>query len=537
MKGFRFIVLLLLTVFLAACHDDMGPDSSGTSIGITLEFPEPVLTKADEGEVAGSAEESRIHDLQIWIFHSGTKQKVAYLKLDANNLADDFPQPGSVKKYTLPVSWDFALERPRPTVDVFVLANAASVDLVLGENAPYDIVNDAAFEGDELFSPVSSEENPLVQSVDPDKGLPMSGVAKGLTIEGEEPSLRVATVSLVRCVSKIRFLFCQMLTTSDNPAELETFQVDRVELDPDMIPQLEYVFASPAAPRVGDDYVGVGMSLTGEEDNPLAETVASSGTPELYAYGGQDGPTYERIIQDAKTDGKITDCGTVYLRESPKKLSGTIYYTVITGKGTASQTSREGTARFNMSLPGDFSRNHTWTVYGYYVSKRSLQLSISVLPWDKSDYTIKFSEEALMVTWKLSVLQQTVDSYEPIIGMKDHYRVTLKRNQPANAYLFVATPQGGRLQVDVEGENGSENAFDVWFKDEPTRKSRETTIDPGKQHGRIDIMIDRTQDEHYSGSYSGKTITLSFKAFTPDGDREIAGASECIDQVYHFILP
>ena len=38
------------------------------------------------------------------------------------------------------------------------------------------------------------------------------------------------------------------------------------------------------------------------------------------------------------------------------------------------------------------------------------------------------------------------------------------------------------------------------------------------------------------GDPSGKTITLSFKAYTPDGDREISGASECIDQVYHFYL-
>ena len=57
---------------------------------------------------------------------------------------------------------------------------------------------------------------------------------------------------------------------------------------------------------------------------------------------------------------------------------------------------------------------------------------------------------------------------------------------------------------------------------------------PSKNGGRIDITIDRNKD--YTGDPSGKTITLSFKAFTPDGDREIAGATECIDQVYHFYL-
>ena len=89
----------------------------------------------------------------------------------------------------------------------------------------------------------------------------------------------------------------------------------------------------------------------------------------------------------------------------------------------------------------------------------------------------------------------------------------------------------------VTGDSGESDAFDVWFTDEPTRKTRETTIDPYKNSGRIDISIDHTLDESYSGTGSGQSITLSFKAFTPDGDREIDGASDCIDQVYHFILP
>ena len=64
----------------------------------------------------------------------------------------------------------------------------------------------------------------------------------------------------------------------------------------------------------------------------------------------------------------------------------------------------------------------------------------------------------------------------------------------------------------------------------------EATIDPTLNSGRIDILIDRNRDPEYTVDPTGCTITLEFTAFTPDGDREISGASECIDQIYHFYL-
>ena len=36
-----------------------------------------------------------------------------------------------------------------------------------------------------------------------------------------------------------------------------------------------------------------------------------------------------------------------------------------------------------------FARNHTWTVYGYFISNRTLQLAVTALPWDKNNYTIE----------------------------------------------------------------------------------------------------------------------------------------------------
>lgn len=520
MKLRTVISVLLLTVFAAACKEDAPvPSSDSPRLGITISLPAPSITKAEVGEAPASEAENTVHELKLWVFHSTSHALVASLELDSSNMADDFPQAGSVKRYSLPVSWDFALERPRPSVDVFVLANGSSIGSTLTLNSSWDDVNGAVF-GGEFFGPASPAD------AIPGTGLPMSGVAKGLTISGEEPALSVATVSLERCVSKIRFVFCQMKTESPDPNELEIFKVTSIVLDGGKIPSQEYVFAEEAPRVVPGSFVADEMERSG------SDSIAESETPELYAYAGQDGPTYERILADAlaATPPQITDCGTVYLRESGELLTGTINYTVTKGGVVTAKS-----APFSMKAPGDFARNHTWTVYGYYVSKRSLQLSVSVLPWDKSDYTIEFSTASLMVTWKLSVLQQSVAGIDPIPGQKDHYTVTLKRNQAASAYLYVATPRGGKLQVVPVGVDGSENAFDVSFGDDASRRIQEATIDPTNKNGRIDISIDRNPD--YAGTWTGKSITLTFFAFTPDGEREIDGASDCIDQIYHFVLP
>ena len=209
MKGLRFILLLFLMCLVAGCSREIL--TAPPALDITLEFPAPVPTKA---EVPASAEESAVHDIKIWVFHHSTHALVASLELDAGSLADDFPQAGSVKRYSLPVSWDFALERPRPTVDVFVLANNATIADYL--NAPlyakkgnghgisdYNTVSNAFF-GGSVFSPDAK-----TASV-PDSGLPMSGVGTNLSIGGEEPSLSISSISLTRAVSKLRFIFCQM---------------------------------------------------------------------------------------------------------------------------------------------------------------------------------------------------------------------------------------------------------------------------------------------------------------------------------------
>jgi hypothetical protein len=71
----------------------------------------------------------------------------------------------------------------------------------------------------------------------------------------------------------------------------------------------------------------------------------------------------------------LTEVGKFYLRESGKKITGTITYTV--GSSTTALS-----APFTMSEEGDFSRNHTWIVYGFFAGKDNLKVfSVDVNDW------------------------------------------------------------------------------------------------------------------------------------------------------------
>ena len=73
--------------------------------------------------------------------------------------------------------------------------------------------------------------------------------------------------------------------------------------------------------------------------------------------------------------------GLFYLRESDKKLTGEIKYTVT----DAEDNTVERTATFSMHDAGDFSRNHTWVVYAFYGSTTLDILVVRIKEWTTVD--------------------------------------------------------------------------------------------------------------------------------------------------------
>ena len=512
MKGRSIIWIFVSLVLVWACTRDAEPTSQ---LGITIEFPEVSATKADVGEVSASTNENMIYDLKIWVFNHSTKNLEASFSTDS-----DFPEGGGVRRYALEVSTAFAISKP--SVDVFVLVNSAVIGLGgLNKNNTWLEIMDATFGGD-YFGTNPDKLYSAVPSGPTGSGLPMSGMGLDMSLSGSEPSFSLPTISVARMVSKLRYVFCQMKTedSGEPEEEKEKYAVEKVVLDGGLIPSSQYVFSENAACRIASSYDSRTITTLWptEKITGLPVALAENEVPEALSYAGQDGPTYEKMIQEALAANTLTNMGSLYLRESDKALTGTIYYTITKGNDT-----QEKTASFSMDLPGDFARNHTWTLYGYFISDRTLQLGIAALPWDINKYTIEFSSSSLQV-WRPFLVDTGSATVVPIGN--NHYNVFLDANRAAKGTLYVATPKEGRLEIIPEGTAADLEAFVVT----PTT----ARIDPTKNNGRIDISIDRKRP--YYGDTNGKTITLSFKAYTPDGEREIPGASECIDQVYHFYL-
>ena len=509
MRGRTIIWMLLsLTSLLTACRRESRALSAETeedpTIGIAIEFPsvEPSPTRGDAGLLPATALENALHTMTLWVFRSDNHTPVASRELNE----DDFPVSGGVRRYTLPVDKSFVGEKP--DVDVFVLANAGAIGGGLDEHSTWDELNDAFF-GDSDSAPYYGFglAHP-VHEVDADLGLPMSGCGKNLSVEGEEPVLRVKTVKIVRAVSRLRFVFCKTRTEGEDE---DVVDIQKIVLGGYQFPLEEYVFTTGKSGVVIDplveatqNYDPTSYIIDGHFD------IADNDTPENLIYVNQDPLTYERILSDAVENGTLTDLGYTYLRETDKRLAGYIQYTV------------NGTTRireFNMISTGDFARNHTWTVFGYFLSGRNLQLALNVLPWDYNSFYVDFSEEAVNVSSKFVVDEKSAELTQT---SKEHFDVRLLPGVAARGHLYITTPVGGKLMIRPVGDASAFQVVpDVAY------------IDPTVESGRIDILVRRNPDvdDDLTGSY----ITLSFSVETADG-RIIDANTEVVDIIYRFVI-
>jgi hypothetical protein len=168
----------------------------------------------------------------------------------------------------------------------------------------------------------------------------------------------VSTVQLTRAVSKLRFVFAK---TTGQPA----VSITSIQIDEGMIPEVEYLFKKPESVTITYNTAAGELKLSDIND------IAATADPTDYIYFNQDAQAYENLINGAG----LTVNGPIYLRESDKRLSGSISYTI---DGVAKDP-----VTFQMQQAGDFSRNHTWIVYAYYAGSGKLQVqTIYVKDWE-----------------------------------------------------------------------------------------------------------------------------------------------------------
>lgn len=491
------LILLLIAAVLSGCrHEPLPvPDVQAQEMGIYVTCPGVPGTRADQGSTPATVEEYTIHSLQVWIFTSDNHEPLYQLSLLNEN---ELPAPGQTRRYAIPVESDFARQNPLPAIDVFALANGASVGCTLDENAEWDEVNSALFYGDNWFGVGTP-----VNAVDPTLGLPMSGVRRNMTLTLSEDGFvlnAAQTVEIVRAVSKIRYVFCRLRDDEDPNGEKVSIQ--NITLNGGQIPLQEYLFPLNQPYRIGSEY----ESRTVVTPGPTV--IAPNASPEKLVYAGQNAIAYEQLLDDAVSDGMLTDGGVMYLRESDKALTGSISFTT---------DGEQHTRVFSMAAPGDFARNHSWTLYGYFISGRKLELSINAIPWDYSRYYIDYRAGTLIAT-PFIIDEASADVRETT---KDHFDVRFKLSHPAIGRCTVTAPVNGTLMIHPVGDAG---AFIV--------DPEVVEINPDVNGGEITVTV-RPNPEFQTGE-NEYSITLSFSVETVDG--QVTGAdSELNRNVYRFI--
>ena len=490
MKRFLLISLLALLAF-TACRQKSDVDVQEPELGVYLEIPSPrASTRA--GDIPASAAEYAVNDILLWIFKSAEPHElIGSLSLSGS----DLPLPGKSRRYSFRVDRDFV--RDLPPVDVFAIANTASVGCTLTTDSPWADVKDAFF-GDPYFGLAS------LTSAVPATGLPMTDAHLSQDIVGEAPELKVQNnLKLERIVSKLRIVFCRM--EDDDPVNPDVVSIDRVTLSDGIIPSKEYLFTENA---YGVPLDAVYNASTVDIPVPAGPLAINNDPSSLTFVSGMDAVTYENAIQAAVDAGKLTDFGVYYLRESDRPVNGKIEYTI---NGVKCETPRS----FRM-VDGDiFSRNHSWTVYGYFLKNRNMQLSLRALPWDYGRWKIDYSKEAIEAS------QLGIDGSSVNISTSWSGKVcTVRIGSGGTAILkcSVRAPEGGTLMINPEGEA---DYFLVTPETASIPTGSDFTITVRKRPGVADA--------------TGKSITLSFSVDL--SNREIDANTEITNNdIYRFVL-
>lgn len=495
------LILLLLTVVLPGCRreplPDDGPQTKPEEMGIYISCPGVPGTRGSQGDTPAEQEEYKVHTLQIWIFTSEDHELLYYLPLEGE---DELPAPGYTRRYAIPVESSFARRNPLPQIDVFALGNAASVGVTLDENATWETVNDTYFTSEDYFS-----AGKPITSVDPQKGLPMTGVRRNMTLTPSNDGIVLnaeKTVEVIRAVSKIRYVFCRLKDDEDPNGEKVSIQ--SITLNGDQIPIAEYLFTTTEPYRIGNQYD------VRPVETPGPAVIAPNEAPEKLVYAGQNALAYEQLLDDAVADGILTDSGVMYFRESDKALTGTITFT---------SDGVQRTRVFSMAAPGDFARNHSWTLYGYFITGRKLELSINAIPWDYTHYHIDFSEGSVIASkMELNASTATIVYNEE----DDCNDVFFHLNTPAKGVFNITAPLHGKVMINAVGDA---NAFIV----DPAVRD----INPDVNGGDIEVTI-RPNPDFPANPNEEYSITLSYYVETADG-REWDANSEINRENYRFI--
>ena len=266
-RWFWLRALLLLAVLLMTVVSCSSDDGEEVVPKLNIYVYAPDRAAVTRGEVVPTEEEALIHNLQIGVFRSSDPSKlVASLTLTDESQLQGLNSNKSAS-YSIGLSDRSFADHPEP-VDVYVLANVGYNEY-LGNVYSSNDLEEAVFNGGHFFSFTQGPAYQAVSTVPADKGVPMSGVARGKSVIDKNTVLHIndANVKLVRTVSKIRFVLSSL-------EGLKQLFVDRITLNKDMLYQKERFFLDGDHPSYwveGAPFKEEVLLVKGDRVNPVVQ--------------------------------------------------------------------------------------------------------------------------------------------------------------------------------------------------------------------------------------------------------------------------
>lgn len=461
-------VLLPAMMLLVGCNDSDMPNPENTHAFLRMYVYVPhnmAGTRAYTGDVAADrASENIINSMKIWIFENSTGNILLYKNETDFNLASDGRKE---ILFNLSEEDDAALLAKLKTenyqVDVYVMVNDASLGLTLAETTTRTTLDELTFDGQ--YFGLSAGANGWVSSPTSD-GLPMSGVLKSVVVsQPSENFFVVKTLHILRAVSKVRFVFSRL--TGINDVAITNVSMKAKGEAHTGIPKVEYVF-NDNLPQVDtngnfqdlriakiDDTTGYYNSSDGFTNNVInfgsltTTQIKESTVPHKLAWNGTvDAQTYDDYVNDAVTDGTATELARAYLHESGKQLEVKIYYQI---------EGENKSVTLTMDATGDFVRNHTWTIYAYFM-KGKLYVQPTVLPWIAAHDRYHFSTQgSANMKWS-KYLRYDVDK-DASTWTDTYVAIAFQTNQlvypttPRSPLIILETLNNEDLRLQVDNDS------------------------------------------------------------------------------------
>lgn len=473
MTYFRTLLLTLAGASLASCYsydDEQQPESSESmsTVAINIYVPKGTTgTRAgneygsgfDQDKVAASEAENAMHSVRIWAFDHNDVTGPAIAYKDTTFAAtDEDDNPVYITAHTvyMPIRKNYI--RNKAKLDFWVVANTESVgitDLPADESTTRAVLKAKTFGGN--YFGLNARQSSV-----PGSGLPMSAIYMGidgngfeLSTDGDNIVEDKPQITLTRAISRLRFVFSR-----NNYSE--NVKIHRIEVLGESLPLNQYLFPANQSDYNQEENYTVGKLTisnsynttyplfaypTGGVDGVIVIPVCDD--PESLKQGADpndtDASKYNKRIDDAITDGKACQLTNpyTYLRESFYGLSGKIYYSV---------DGKEGEADFVTKAPADFSRNHSWIVYGYF-KQNKLQLTVTVMPW-----ILKTTEIDYQNTATLDGTPAWVENTYSALSDKE-VRILNDETKPLQLKFKLTAPRNYTWVASFTSDTGNPTAF------------------------------------------------------------------------------